>query len=201
MPQARLPDINTAYIKYRNLFWGKLDSMNYTLCTACLFALNGLLPDKYRVRVSTLEYNEKARQNLTVQCTNPNCLKTCDFKSVQIQLILLSAIKATLSGNMYEKIWLCQDCKYENKLSKTEMIRTVLPDPHFLKVVPKPPERKAGLSSRTAFHNTFEIWAVTFLVELEAQMAQFRDDNWQKGAEAYFEIETDPNQPILEQND
>jgi len=68
MPQARLPDINTAYITYRREVLVSLKSKNYTSCIGALYALNGLLPEKYRVTISNLAYAEKTEQDLLVIC-------------------------------------------------------------------------------------------------------------------------------------
>lgn len=63
------------------------------------------------------------------------------------------------------------------------MIQKILGEPYFLKVVPKPPERKDGLMDRATYHNKISVWFWTFIDEIEERLGQFRDDNWSRGDE------------------
>jgi len=64
------------------------------------------------------------------------------------------------------------------------MKQKILSEPYFLRIVPKPPQRKDGLMDRSTYHSKIAVWIWTFLDELEERMAQFRDDNWSKGDES-----------------
>ena len=70
--QSRLPDINTAFVKYRNIVTTHLEMNDYTACFGALYALNGLLPDEYRVKISTTEYNKLTKQDIFIKCGNCN---------------------------------------------------------------------------------------------------------------------------------
>ena len=189
MPQARLTDVNSAAMKYRNVAIASLASQNYDNCFGSLYALNGLLPKEYRVVISTIEYNNMTRQDIFVTCGE--CGAELDFRSVQVFLVLRPLIETIISGNQYEKVWFCTACKHENKLLKTKMSQTVLKEPYFLKVVPKPPRRKDGLNDRSSYHRKVIQWAWALLDELETQFAQFRDDNWSKKGGMYEEFDDD----------
>lgn len=187
MPQARLPDINTAYITYRREALSSMKSKNYVACIGALYALNGLLPKKYRVTISTIEYDKLTQKHLLVTC--PKCRKEdIDFTQVKIHKVILPVIDNLISNEEYIKVWYCPNplCNAENKIQTTRMVQQVLKEPAYFQVVPKPPNRKEGMKDRTTYHNQFINWAETLLIELEAQMAQFRDDNWHKGDEEYF---------------
>lgn len=174
---------------YRRESISSLKSRNYDFTFGSLYALNGLLPDKYRITISTLEYNKLTKQDIFVKCNK--CGIETDFKAVQVFPLLMNLVDSVISGNQYEKVWFCPDCKHENKLLKTEMSQRILKEPYFLKVVPKPPRRKDGLHDRSLYHRKVTQWALTFLDELEAQMAQFRDDNWTKSSDQMYDIETE----------
>ena len=174
---------------YRRETISSLKSRNYDFTFGALYALNGLLPDKYRITISTIEYNKLTKQDIFVKCNN--CKEETDFKAVQVFLLLMPLLESAISGNQQEKVWICPGCKHENKLLQTEMSQRVLKEPYFLKVVPKPPLRKDGLNDRSSYHRKVTQWALTFLDELETQMAQFRDDNWQKSSDALYDIDTD----------
>lgn len=189
MPQARLPDINTAYITYRREVLVSLKTKNYTSCIGSLYALNGLLPQKYRVTISNLEYAEKTMQDLKVICNH--CKQQINYKSIKILKVIMPLIDGLITSQSYHKVWDCTLCLKENTLDHTEMIQQVLKEPSFLQVVPRPPNRKEGMKDRTTYHNQFVIWAETLLIELEAQMAQFRDDNWHKGDDPLLDEEVD----------
>ncbi len=189
MPQARLPDINTAYITYRREVLVTLKTKNYTSCIGALYALNGLLPEKYRVTISNQVYAEKSSQNLLVICKH--CKQKIDYNKISILKVIVPLIEGLVSGQSYHKVWDCILCQKENSLDHTEMIQEVLKEPSFLQVVPRPPNRKEGMKDRTTYHNQFVIWAETLLIELEAQMAQFRDDNWHKGDDPLLDEEVD----------
>lgn len=189
MPQSRLPDINTAFMTYRRLVISSLSSSNYTACIGALYALNGLLPQKYRVTISNMAYAEKTEQDLLVVCNH--CHQQINYKTIQILKVIVPLIIGLVSGQSYHKVWDCNLCHKENTLDHTEMIQQVLKEPSFLQVVPRPPNRQEGMKDRTTYHNQFVIWAETLLIELEAQMAQFRDDNWHKSDDPLLDEEVD----------
>ena len=185
MPQARLPDINTAYITYRREVLSSLRSRNYTACIGALYALNGLLPEKYRVTISTQEYNEKTNQDLLIKCNK--CNQQNSKKLIKIQTVISPLIEGLISGQENIKVWNCILCKAENRLSNSILTQKILKEPTYLQIVPKPPNRKQGMKDHSSYHNQFVVWAETLLIELEAQMAQFRDDNWHKGDEEHMD--------------
>lgn len=189
--QARLPDINTAYIKYRNKAFDNIESGHYHLCISALYNLNALLAEPYRVKVSTKDYLEKIKQDIFFKCSK------CKEETIKDQIRILNVMVPLLTNFISDKksvqVWLCPNCSHENILQTTEISQEVLPNPVYFKVVPEPPQRKDGLMSRWTYHIKFTQWAENFLTELEAQMAQFRDDNWSKEDDIYtdHEIEID----------
>ena len=211
MPQARLPDINTAFTKHRNEVITALKAGRYETVLGSLYALNGLLPDtvytededpelvgkpKYRVVMSDIEYNKLAKPTVYLFCyhCDPNDQNGILYEDVKFFNLLLPKVSQLLTWKKFEKAWKCPKCKEINKLKKTreldKIAETQLKEPFYLGVVPKPPRRQSGLMDRTKYHNKMIQWAETYLAELEAKMAQFRDDNWTKEGEQVEEGES-----------
>ena len=188
MPQARLPDINAAFTKYRNEVIASLKSQNYDSVFGGLYALNALLPEdpiieetglpKYRVVISDIEFL-KITKPVTF-CTCPHCNKTSNFNKVKVFDYLLPIHTQIISGKKYSKSWTCTFCKKICKLRSDDFSETAIKEPSFLGIVPKPPRRQEGLMDRSNYHRKITQWAWTMLDELECKMAQFRDDNWTK---------------------
>ena len=189
MPQSRLPDINTAFITHRRDVISSLKARNYGACFGSIQALQGLLPEGYRIVISTIEYNKLTKHEKFYTCNF--CGEESERSKIRIDDVLLTVIDSVLLGRKTQKMWTCPKCKEDNGLEDTEISETTLKEPYFLKVVPNPPERKDGLHDRSTYHNKMEQWVRTTLAELEAQMAQFRDDNWTKEEEiSELEIDT-----------
>lgn len=190
MGQSLLIDMNSGWYKHKTEFNEGLRTRNYPQCLGALDALNALLPDEYRVIIDNEEYNEKIKGNLVVLCNycksdypDPNgkdkTIKAptrTEVSKMQKQDLLLSAMDQLISGKRYDTFWQCPKCEKDNKLSQSTFKQSVLRKPFYLQVVPESPLPKPGLEGRTTFHMKFEKWARGFLVELNAQARQFRND-------------------------
>ncbi len=183
MPQARLPDINTAFVMYRREAITNYKSKNYSLCIGSIYALNALLPDKYRVKISDIEYEKKTQKKLLLPC--PKCLEQFDFNEIPKVKIIVPTIEQFLTTNETTEIWKCPKCDVTNPFDRNELIKQIPQEPFFIHVVPHPPTQKDGLISRNRFFRKFSVWYWMILNELEERMAQFRDDNWQKESDYY----------------
>ncbi len=181
MPQARLPDINTRFIKFTNEAISSWKSENYDACLGSCYALNGLLAPEYRVTISTKDYEDKIKHDLLVVCNH--CTAQSKHREANLFNRLCSSSLRYILDEKFEQVWTCPQCHHDNILLKTHMIDKIAKEPNYLKVVAKPPERKEGMMARTTFHKKFSQWFWNFMDELGAQMALFRDDNWQRSGE------------------
>ena len=188
MPQARLPDINTAYIRYRNEAIWALKHKNYNVMHGSLNGINALLPVDYQVIISSIDYDQLAKAEITYQCNS--CKEHIDKSKVYVFDLIPNSIEALVHGRTPNKVWKCTNCKNTNMLSNTSISQTILQNPTFLGIVPDPPQRKDGLMDRMKFNIEIERWAWLVLNELEFKMAKFRDDNWNKGDEEMGDIDT-----------
>ena len=127
MPQARLPDINTQYIKFTNEAVNSWKSKNYESCLGSLFTLNGMLPQEYRVTISNEQYLEKTKEILIVVCTD--CGKETEREKIPIRHLMLPMLDSILAKKKYDDFWFCPGCKVRNKLIETEMILNKRVDP------------------------------------------------------------------------
>lgn len=194
MVQARLPDINTEFITYRREALVSLQSRDYTRMFTALYAVNALLPPKYQVKISTIDYLQKSQSEVFAECNN--CKETyyeedkerplkratrVIYKTIKLETKLLPAFEASLSGKESYKVWKCPICKKENVLSKTKLGQQVKKKPYFLQVVPEPPERKEGIMDRNAYHKKMSQWFGNFVGELAFQESKFREEYVPKG--------------------
>ena len=196
MPQARLPDINTAFIKYRNEVIAAIKRKDYDNMHGSLNGINGLLPDQYQVIVSTAKYEDMTRTDIQYLC------KTCTAKSkepveipkesIQVFELYPNAMQGLLFGGVKEQVWNCPKCSTTHRLKETNISVTKLQDPYFIGVVPAPPNKKEGLMDKLIFDKKVIAWAWQMLNELEHKMALFRDDNWSRGdeLEGFDDIDT-----------
>lgn len=186
MPQSRLPDINSAFVTYRREVLNSYHTANYGNCIGALYAINALLPGgdptNYRVTISDIEYKEATKFEINAICYH--CQAKTLYESVQIFDLLLPIVDSILSGNEYVKVWICSNCDKECNLHDTTFSKTTIQEPHFAHCVPKAPEKKDGLGGRTSYIKNIKNWIMTFLIELEERMGQFREDNWQKGGQS-----------------
>ena len=158
-----------------------LKSKNYTMCFGSLYTLNGLLPEKYQVKVSNIEFKKLTDTALTAECEY--CHEASDYNTLKIEKVLLPLITRTLKGVDYEKGWNCKKCKKYNKLETTKIKQNVLQEPYFLQVVPKAPERHDGIMDRSTFDIKIRQWILLFLSEISHQMGKYRQEYVPKGGE------------------
>lgn len=191
MPQARLPDINTAFIKYRNEVSNGLKSGNYDSVFGALYAINALLPEepidpdtkfpKYRVVISDIDYKRLTKP--TTYCKCYHCEKDSKYDDVVVFDMILPFTEQIVAQKKRTKAWVCPFCKKNCIIRPDDFTETAVKEPSFIGVVPKPPRRQEGLMDRSMYHRKVVQWSWTTLDELEAKMAQFRDDNWTKNSE------------------
>lgn len=174
IPQAKLPDVNAAWVKYRSYYLTCTEQEKYTNATTALDSFNALFPDDYRVEIDTQKYNKAVQTKLIVNCNY--CAVQFNRNEIKVVELLAPTIIKTIIDTESEEVWFCPKCNKPNKLLNTRMIKTVYDEPAYFKVVPKPPLRKNGLQSRS--HYKFEItkWLDTYVVELEHQLGLYRKE-------------------------
>ena len=77
MPQARLPDINTAFIRYRSEVLVGMKKGDWDSMHGSLNGINGLLPQEYQVKISDTKYYELVKEDIEYECNkckNNDCL-------------------------------------------------------------------------------------------------------------------------------
>lgn len=179
--QSRLPDVNTAFNTHRKRAIIAIEMENWTEALGALSSINAALPEEYRVIISNQKFQELTKNDLIITCKN--CKEQIDFKKIKILKVLTSPIEKLITRQIYQKIWMCPKCNKDNLLKGTPMEQTILAQPYYLGVISKPPTRTDDLNSHVSYDKFMERWCWTMLAELEQKMAQYRDDNWQRGDE------------------
>lgn len=194
MGQARLPDINTAFTKYRNEITTSLKSDDYDNLIGAVYAWNGILPDmldddknpKYRIIISDLEHSKRTKTSVTIFCyeCDDNNEAPFEYEKIKVFDVLLPFIDQCVTREKTMKGWVCPKCNKVNLLDKTRELDKIVEltnkEPHFARVLPRPPVRRAGLIDRINYDKKMHVWGNTARAELDAVSAQFRDDNWSR---------------------
>ena len=189
--QAYYPDINTKYITHDRVILNALPNRKWSTCIGALNTINGLMPEEFQVQFSTAKYEELTKQQTIAICNF--CTETdkegkernteLDYNDIVILELILPNTIGFICNKLVEKVWLCPQCKHENKLANTKIIKNSLAEPHFLKVVPYPPSRKDGLMDRSSYDRKMEQWVWLAKNEIDHQIALFRGDNVNRAEE------------------
>ena len=173
MPQAALPDLNTQWIIAVREVWAALKNRNYSHLFGSLQNINALLPKDFQIDVDDVAYQKAIdEQQICIIC--PSCKVETKRQDIKVQQLLTNPTVSIITGHKTEKVWECNSCHQLNMLSKSKLIKNVLPQPCYLKVVPSPPNRSSDLSDRHQYHQKVVKWALQFLNELQHQMSLFR---------------------------
>lgn len=159
-----------------------LGSKNYDKVFGSLTSWNVLLPadtdenknPKYRIRISDALYKEATKIISKVEC--PNCNEQTDYHKIIIFDLLVPIIVQTITREKFTKAWICPHCKKDNKMKNTIILESRLQEGGIIGVVPSYPKRRDGLNDRGKYHRNVVRWAWTFITELEASTAKYRDD-------------------------
>ena len=185
MPQARLPDINTAFIRYRSEVLVGMKKGDWDSMHGSLNGINGLLPQEYQVKISDAKYYELVKEDIEYECNSckNNDGTPSNIPKEQIEGFTLYPDSVQLLLGAVGKVWICPKCNKVQRLKDTNVVITKLENPYFLGVVPEPPNKKQGLMDKLTFEKKVGSGGGQMLNELEHIMALFRDDNWTRGEE------------------
>ncbi len=174
MPQAKLPDINNAWVRYRNYGLESIDSKNYSGAVAAIFEIIALFPETYRCEINTEKWNELEKDVIIYVCGN--CSKENNHDEVKIFNLLLDVTTQFISGSNQETVWNCLGCDNQNRLLSTKVIKSQLSKPHYNKVIREPPNRKQGIMDRVQYDNLMRKWFFESLAETDHQLGLYRDE-------------------------
>jgi hypothetical protein len=176
--ESRLIDINSRAGRYHYELLKDLKAGNYNNLIGELKATNALLPEEFRIKISTTQYNEKIKTKLIVKC--PSCESETNRELIRPYNKIQSTLDAILTKKNTIKVWKCPDCGVINPLSSKDMIQETLPQPSYFRIIPDPPKRENNLTDRQAFESNFKAWAWLFVHELEKSIADYREKYLQR---------------------
>lgn len=131
---------------------------------------------KYRIYISTKQYQSLTAVQSEAQCNNKKCEVWTDYAKVKVFELMNSLTDQILIMSKTSAVWICPKCKVANKIKDTIITETKLKEPYFLGVVPSPPSRKDGLQDRGEYARAVKQWAWNFINELEEKSTAFRED-------------------------
>lgn len=183
--QAKLPDINAALVRYRSVAIESFQNGDDESARMALGNMVALLPDKFKVRVNTDEYNEKVKEKDFMVCLK--CKKEIPYENIKREKKLLTNeeqfIKKcsknpplTQEDKEYDWIWNCPKCSHENRYADTELEKEKPSKPYYLGVIPEPPQRnfRNPLMDRMYFTQRFRDWFKTAFQEIESKVGIYR---------------------------
>lgn len=170
--QAKLPDINAAWVKERTYFFTCRDMHNWSGMILALYAMNALLPDEYRIKINTQEYNDLVEAKIGYICGT--CKAEIPESMVKVKTAIAPLLVSYISSSETKNYWVCHKCNAENLMSRTKLIKETLAKPSYLKVVTDPPERKRGIQDRRSYQTEMTKWSGIFFQELEHQLGLYR---------------------------
>lgn len=176
--ESRLIDINSRAGRYHYELLKDLKAGQFNNLIGELKATNALLPEEFRIKISTSEYNSKVQTKLIIKC--PDCNTETPRESIKPYNKIQSTLDAILTKKNTIKVWKCPECFKVNPLSSKDMIQETLPQPCFFRVIPDPPKRENNLTDRQAFESNFKSWAWLFVHELEKSIADYREKYLQR---------------------
>lgn len=176
--ESRLIDINSRAGRYHYELLKDLKAGHFNNLLGELKATNALLPDEFRIKISTTQYNELIKTKLLIKC--PQCDYEIERQNIKTYNRLQSTLDSILTRKNTIKVWSCPECKKTNILSDKDMTQEKLPEPTYHRVVPDPPKRENNLTDRQAFESNFKAWAWLFVHELEKSIADYREKYLQR---------------------
>jgi len=172
VPQAKLPDINNAWVRYRNFGLQCIMERNYVGAIAAINEINALFPDAYRVEVNTPKHLQSVQDTLVAICVG--CDVEVNINELHVFDLLLTSINSMILNKPTEKVWVCKSCNKINMREKTRMIRREHKKPNYDGVISEPPKRVDGIQGRTEYHNNMVKWFYDALEELDHQLGKYR---------------------------
>ena len=172
MAQAKLPDINTAIITYRNALLANLKKRNYHYVIMAVRAIIALMPKDYRITIDTNAYNEAFAKVRMIKC------QYCRAKSQPINSItrtkrVNTALQELIYSEPVTEVWICKKCKRQNPMSNAVTQLAKPPDPYYLEKIPEPP-LMTSFFSRLGYEQDFDHWIQVTLGEIENKIQLYR---------------------------
>ena len=169
--QAKLPDINNIWIRWRNYGLQCIDQRNYIGVAGAVNEMNALFTDDYRIEISTTKFEQLREKSIKIEC--PKCLEQFSNSEIRKFDFLLPFIEGILAKQKTVKAWHCPKCEETPFLSESKIITIEHQNPFYLKVLPDHPVRHS-IADRMGWHERWQVWFFNAMEELEHQLGKYR---------------------------
>ena len=174
MPQAKLPDLNKYWQKYHDEGKSCLENFDFEGCVTSVYCMIALMPDDYRLDVSTKKYNDIRKNTDFVDCYE--CKETTLWNDLRIIDVQLTLIDSIVKHSSTQKVWFCRNCNYENVLDNTLLTKNTLKVLTFSEVIPEPPEIPPFLYHRSPSVRQMSDWWNLSKIQIDRQLARIRQE-------------------------
>jgi RNase P subunit RPR2 len=172
--QAKLPDINAAFVKYRTKALEYLGALNYNGATASLNNINALFPEEYKIAIDQKRYEDEVKAHVLYVCAE--CESETPYNKITLEEVANGLELQVLTNLQTSQVWVCPKCDAENRFESTRIKKFRREEPYYLKVVPPCPVRNSGVQNRLGFHQRFERWFYRYMEEIEFQLGLYRTE-------------------------
>lgn len=169
--QSKLPDINSAIVTHRNAMLRAYDKKDFEKIVISYRAINGLLPEDYKLEISTQKYKTEVKVNITLEC--PKCKELSNLNEIKFLEFDLPEEEQVILGKKSNEFWFCPLCKEKNLKADSYTEEDEVKDPTYYKIIPNPPIRKSILD-RPYFDLACSNWLFIAIPELENQIQRYR---------------------------
>ena len=171
--QAKLPDINSAIVRHRTGALSALSQLNYALAATEIGAINSLLPDDYKVKEDTEEYESIIKSQDVLICNN--CKKETNYDEISFYERVIEVSLQLLYGVERVLTWDCPFCNENNPKDGTDRLIREKQNPFYTGCMPLPP-KKSLFGETLHYRYQFEKWFDVALKEIEHKIGLYRTD-------------------------
>lgn len=189
--QAKLPDVNAGIVLYRSKAVIAMTCCDYGMAVISLSSIIALLPEDYKVKISSERYNEimSDRKSITCEfCVSPEIIMEddkqvltgneipteCILSDVKQYDLEMDGLNQILVGKTSQRVWICTKCGKLNDMDVSKIKIRRYEEPYYFGIIPYPPVQQRGVSGRNTFHSKFEVWFAIAIKEIENKIGLYR---------------------------
>lgn len=170
MPSAKLPDVNNAIVFHRASMIRALQDNDFPKTLMSWKSINALLPEDFRVKVSSEDYAQAVATKTFWQCSK--CSSEISIDKIHVTEMEQSKLYRSIFSEKKNLMWQCPKCKAMNAKEQTTEFNEKPPEPAFFGIVPHPPKR--NILQEVRWEREIQKWAIIAVPEIEAKVSEYR---------------------------
>lgn len=139
-----------------------------------LGSIVALLPEDYKIKISTEEYKKAIQEQSFIVCGK------CNHKNQSNQIeyydVKLYGLDKLAAGKPSVRVWNCLKCKHENRKDNSKIIISEPELPFYTGWIPHAPAKRVGIIDRMSYPKEFMDWFEIAIHEIESKIGIYRAD-------------------------